>query len=201
MYTLCVFYLLLSYTAARPSTVLTTPSINYVLLAASTGASTVTHTGSTTSHTTLHTTLPETHGPHVSTHTVSPLPISNNPSTQSPVTPASSSPQEESSQTHHPITASTIVGIVFGGLAGLVLVLSVGRCWWSWRKTPSRDRIESLMHRYDLDREMEQARVEPLREIARRLPPPPYRPPPPGYEHVVPSSLPPAHLEMSVEEI
>src|SRR5882762_2002952 len=132
------------------------------------------------------------HVPHFPTHT-SLFSFSDHRWTRQPATPTSS--PRQNSPTHQPISTSTIVGIVFGALAGCVFVLSLLRCCWSWRKTPPHDRIESLIHRHNLQREMEEAMVAPLR-VQMRPPPPPYRPPPPGYESVMPSSPPPAHRDM-----
>lgn len=184
LYTLCIFYNLLCYAAALSITV---PSTTHAVLAPSTKTSTSLHLDTST----LQATSRGTHGPHVPSHAS--FSISHHPWTPSPASVTSSSRPQRS---HHPIQTRTILGIIFGGLAGLMLVGSVGRCWWSWRKTPSRDRIETLLHRYNLEREMEQATLEPLRARVRRPPPPPYRPPPPGYESVMPSSPPAAHLEM-----
>jgi len=191
LFTICIFYILLSYTTARSSAISVTapPSITPAILA-KTSASLASDTDPDS---TSHTTSRGTHVPHIPSH-ISSFTFSHRPWTQPPATPTTSSPPQ-SSQTHHPIETMAIVGIIFGAIAGLVLVLSVARCWWSWRKTPSRDRIAALMHRYNLEREMEEAVVEPLRARVRRPPPPPYRPPPPGYEHIMPSSPPPAHLE------
>ena len=203
LYTLCILYILLrcvsvnhhwplhdlrlpSYTAAPVSS--TSPSV--ILVKTSTSSHSDTNTGSTASHSTSL----GTHGPHISSHT-SPFSFSHHPQ------PTSTTPSSSTQHSHHRIRTMTILGIVFGGLAGFVLVLSVARCWWSWRKTPSRDRIASLMHRYNLEREMEQATVEPLRARVRRPPPPPYRHPPPGYDSVMPSSPPAAHLELPVEAV
>lgn len=109
-------------------------------------------------------------------------------------------PSSTSSSLGHPYPASTsikpiaIVGIVFGVLVSVTFMFGFARCWWNWRRTPSQDRIATLLHRYHLQREMEEAAVEPIRARVERPPPPPYRPPPPGYENVLPSSPPPAHM-------
>jgi len=184
LYTLCVFYILLSHVAARPfpASILAPPSnATLAILAASTVVTispSLTANAVTTSHT-------GTHKPLASTHT------SRTSFSQPSGTPTSS--PYRSAQTHHPLPASAIVGVVFGALAGLVFVLSVARCWCSWKKTPPPDRIQSLVTRYELEREMQAAMVAPLTAYVRP-PPPPYRPPPPRYESVKPSPPPPAHL-------
>jgi hypothetical protein len=182
-----------SYTAtavvsitADPSTALSHLSVSTKTSAISPSASTInTDPDGTTSHRTSR----GTHRPQVPTLST-PFVLTWHPP---PPTPSSSLRHVHS---HHHLQTTAIVGIVIGAAVGLVLILSVGRCWWSWRKTPSRDRIAALMHRYNLEREMEDAVVRPLSARVRRPPPPPYRPPPPGYECVLPSSPPPAHLDI-----
>ena len=101
---------------------------------------------------------------------------------QPPLPTASPSLSDGSSQTpSHPLSRLAIAGIVVGTFAALAVALIILRCWWHWKKTPQRNRIEALLHRYQLDREMGEAAVEPLRSRVPRPPPPPYRPPPPEY--------------------
>ena len=101
----------------------------------------------------------------------------------SPPTASAASPLSYgSSQTPpHPLSRLAVAGIVVGTLAAFTVMLIILRCWWHWKKTPQRNRIEALLHRYQLDREMGEAAVEPIRARVPRPPPPPYRPPPPGY--------------------
>jgi len=206
-YTLCIFYILLRYTAALSSDVSFTapPSTTLANLAASTQTSALDSSASNTdsdlvtdtdTDITSHTTS-RSHRPHLSAHSSS---VTTRHTWMTlPPSPTSSSPLRQL----HPqqqTQASTIAGIIFGTLAGLVLMLSVGRCWWSWRHTPSRDRIATLMHRYNLEREMEDALVQPFMARVRRPPPPPYRPRPPGYDSAFLSSPPLAHLELPPAE-
>ena len=69
-------------------------------------------------------------------------------------------------------------------------------CLWSWRRTPHRDRIESLLSRHYLEQEMEQReRQEMEQRILRsssllRPPPPPYQRAP-SYEAIANCPPPP----------
>jgi hypothetical protein len=90
-----------------------------------------------------------------------------------------------------------IAGIVFGVIGGIALVLvlfSLGRCLHSWRRTPGRDRIRTMMDRHYLEAEMavrEREDIErrvlqaaPALRRPRRAPPPPYQHAP-AYESIV----------------
>ncbi|KIM91169.1 hypothetical protein PILCRDRAFT_166561 [Piloderma croceum F 1598] len=196
LYTFGIFYILLSYTAAAvvsitadSSTALSPLAVSTKTSALSSSASTIKTSDPDPDGTTSHSISRGTHRPQLPTGSTSFTYTWHHPS-------PSPSPTPHVQSHHHHLQITSIVGIVLGAAAGLVLILSVGRCWWSWRKTPSRDRIEALMHRYNLEREMEDAVVRPLRARVRRPPPPPYRPPPPGYECALPSSPPPAHLDL-----
>ena len=65
-------------------------------------------------------------------------------------------------------------------LIGHFLLFMMTRCFISWRRTPNRDRIEGLLSRHYLEREMaERERQEMEQRILRsssllRPPPPPY---------------------------
>lgn len=82
-----------------------------------------------------------------------------------------------------------IAGIVFGvlgGIAGFFALFALGRCLYSWRRTPGRDRIRATMERHYLEQEMQERERE---DIERRvLAAVPFRrrslpPPPPPYQH------------------
>lgn len=82
---------------------------------------------------------------------------------------------------------------VLGGALALILLITLGRCYYSYRKTPPRDRIGALLSRHQLEREieeMERDRVERVRAALEayrwRPPPPPYQPAP-AYETVMTS--------------
>ena len=71
---------------------------------------------------------------------------------------------------------------VLAGVAGVFIVLALVRCGWSWRRTPARDRIETVVDRHTLEREMAEIERRDLARrvrVARRLTPPP----PPPYQH------------------
>ncbi|OCH94334.1 hypothetical protein OBBRIDRAFT_165896 [Obba rivulosa] len=95
-----------------------------------------------------------------------------------------------SSHSHHQ-PAVAIVFEVLAGVVGLIVVLVLGRCCYSWQKTPRQDRIAALMNRHALDREMaelERARLQErlrVRQAERVPPPPPYIPDPPAYDAIV----------------
>ena len=129
-----------------------------------------------------------THTPH------STIPIPHTPSTSLPFTPhrqppATSHPDPPSVAPHTSRVAShqPVVAIVFEVIAGLValfILLSLARCLYSWRKTPSRDRIAVLVNRHQLEREMAELEREQLERRRRQWrqqhsilvpPPPPYQ--------------------------
>ncbi|KAK7061987.1 hypothetical protein R3P38DRAFT_2832730 [Favolaschia claudopus] len=81
---------------------------------------------------------------------------------------------------------TSTTGLVFeilGALAGVAFFFGVARCIYSYRRTPSHDRITSILHRHQLQREMEELeRNPPQRQSSlREPPPPPYIAPPPSY--------------------
>ncbi|KAF7792887.1 hypothetical protein EIP86_003988 [Pleurotus ostreatoroseus] len=101
---------------------------------------------------------------------------------------------------HNSQSAVAIAFEVIGAVAGAFLIFMLSRCLWSWRRTPQHDRIETLLSRHYLQREMqERERTELERRIWRnasvqRPPPPPYQPAP-AYDAVAvePCSPPPTH--------
>ena len=158
-------------------------------------------TSSSASHGTAHRGSPnsnggQTHRPHavsfsstspvVPTHHV-PRPVTQPSPEQQP---HSSPPQRPHPQWHSHDSprrgkSGMIVGIVFGvlgGIAGFFLLFAFGRCVHSWRRTPGRDRIRTMMDRHYLEREMQERERE---DIERRFIQvvPFRRPPPPPYQH------------------
>ncbi|THH28800.1 hypothetical protein EUX98_g5396 [Antrodiella citrinella] len=92
---------------------------------------------------------------------------------------------------HKSISTVSLVFAVLGGIALVLGLLSLIRCLYVYRRTPSRDRIAGLMNRHQLDQEMEEREREQLaRRIQERVrpvwkpPPPPYMPAPPAYDIV-----------------
>jgi len=85
----------------------------------------------------------------------------------------------------HPHTQSTSVLVfeIIGALAGVAFVLGVLRCVWSYKRTPAADRIAAVLHRHQLQREMEELeRNPPERHQSLREPPPPPYLRPPSYD-------------------
>ncbi|KAF7352529.1 hypothetical protein MVEN_01217900 [Mycena venus] len=80
---------------------------------------------------------------------------------------------------HHQSEA-TLVFEILGALAGVIFFLSVVRCIYSYNRTPSHDRITSILHRHQLQREMEELERNPPdhRRSLVEPPPPPYIAPP-----------------------
>ncbi|KAK7054164.1 hypothetical protein R3P38DRAFT_3171727 [Favolaschia claudopus] len=80
-------------------------------------------------------------------------------------------------------SATALVFEILGALAGVAFFFGVARCIYSYRRTPSHDRITSILHRHQLQREMEELeRNPPQRQSSlREPPPPPYIAPPPSY--------------------
>ncbi|EKM59308.1 uncharacterized protein PHACADRAFT_249714 [Phanerochaete carnosa HHB-10118-sp] len=89
---------------------------------------------------------------------------------------------------HSSNKSGLIVGIVFGVLGGIVgcfVLFALGRCVNSWRRTPSRDRVRSVVDRHYLEQEMQEREREDIERRVRaaihfRRPKPP---PPPPYQH------------------
>ncbi|KAJ7284146.1 hypothetical protein C8J57DRAFT_754517 [Mycena rebaudengoi] len=111
-------------------------------------------------------------------HTVKTIFRPPNP-TRVPPVPFPSSSNKRPSRHHHPQPVGTIVLATLGALAGLLLLASLLRCLYSYNRTPNHDRINSILHRHQLQREMEELeRHPPERHRAFIAPPPPYLPPP-----------------------
>lgn len=101
---------------------------------------------------------------------------------------------------HHPSSKNTKISPVaiafeiLGGIIGLFILYTAGRCFWSWKRTPSHDRIEEVLNRHYVQREMEEReredmerRLAHLRSVSGSpiaLPPPPYQHAP-SYEDIV----------------
>ncbi|KAJ7639113.1 hypothetical protein FB45DRAFT_1023855 [Roridomyces roridus] len=84
-------------------------------------------------------------------------------------------------------SAAAIVFEVLGALAGILLFLGLMRCVYNYHRTPHRDRIAVIMHRHQLQREMDElARNPPERRRASMEPPPPAYIAPPVYLDVAP---------------
>ncbi|KAJ7864897.1 hypothetical protein B0H13DRAFT_2068642 [Mycena leptocephala] len=140
-----------------------------------------------------HTTAPAhaiTHKPTVgpSKHNVPPIthPTTNGQITLRPGSPTRS-PGPAPSHFHphpppHHQSTSSLVFEILGAIAGILFFLSVLRCIYSYNRTPSHDRITAILHRHQLQREMEELeRNPPLRRASLVEPPPPYIAPPPSY--------------------
>nr|GAT53623.1 predicted protein [Mycena chlorophos] len=92
--------------------------------------------------------------------------------------------------THHESLAALVFEII-GILAALVVAFSVIRCFIIYKRTPQRDRILNILHRHQLQREMEELERNPPMPWQRPSidpPPPPYLRPP-DYEDDSESAL------------
>ncbi|KAI0353028.1 hypothetical protein OH77DRAFT_653396 [Trametes cingulata] len=58
---------------------------------------------------------------------------------------------------------------VLGGIIALGILAGLARCYIVWRRTPPRDRIAALVHRHQLEREMEEQERERLERLSRAL--------------------------------
>lgn len=121
--------------------------------------------------------IPHTRTPYPTWH---PHTTGSHPHPFSPGTPIPSSTR--SSAHGQPVVA--IVFEVLAGAAGLFIVLALARCLYSYKRTPSRDRIGALLNRHRLEREMEDLEQrDRMARISRALEPYRWRPPPPPYQH------------------
>ncbi|KAF4619301.1 hypothetical protein D9613_005164 [Agrocybe pediades] len=80
---------------------------------------------------------------------------------------------------------------VLAGLVGVAILIALLRCCYNYRRTPGRDRIAEILHRHQLQRELEEIERNPavLRRPSLREPAPPYFPRPPSYDDLIPSPL------------
>lgn len=99
-------------------------------------------------------------------------------------------PQTTPLPSHHTQSPVVIAIEVLAGLAVLTIAFFLARCYISYRRTPSRDRVASLIHRHQLQREMEEMERNPAdyRRSYGEPPPPPYFPRPPSYDVPTPST-------------
>ena len=88
------------------------------------------------------------------------------------------SPQKSTGQ-----STSSIVLEVLAGIVAAVVLFLVGRCYYSYRRTPARDRIGALLNRHRLEREMEEMERDRMERFSRALDSRRWRPPPPPYQH------------------
>lgn len=94
---------------------------------------------------------------------------------------------------HHGQSPVAIVFEVLGAALALFLLFALARCFYSYRRTPPRDRIGAFMSRHQLEREIEEMERDRLQRFAQVVehyrwhpPPPPYQPAP-AYEEVTTS--------------
>ncbi|KAJ7129379.1 hypothetical protein C8R44DRAFT_872654 [Mycena epipterygia] len=140
-------------------------------------------------------------------HVVPPTKPTQIPSGPNPTRPATPPPVKPSFHPHPHPQGQSVAALVFeilGGLAGCLLVLSLLRCVYSYNRTPNRDRITAILHRHQLQREMEELERNPPDPRRSVEPPPPYLAPPtyPDDEHTLlsrPSAVPfPSPLQPAV---
>ncbi|KAJ7753973.1 hypothetical protein DFH07DRAFT_941200 [Mycena maculata] len=97
-----------------------------------------------------------------------------------------SNPIPSASGAHASHSASVIIILLeaLGVLTGVLILLALLRCFYSYRRTPNRDRILALLHRHQLQREMEELERNPPESRRSLVAPPPYvRPPSYPDEH------------------
>lgn len=137
------------------------------------------HTGSPVpSHSHPHTATAHTAHPHLVPNPTSPF--HNGPPGQQPPRPIPATPRPHS---HRRISTVGIVFACLGGIAATLILLAMARCFYLWRRTPSRDRIAGLLQRHHLDREMEEREREDLARRMRESAAPRWKPPPPPYQN------------------
>ncbi|KXN87972.1 hypothetical protein AN958_07982 [Leucoagaricus sp. SymC.cos] len=116
------------------------------------------------------------------------LPPRPSPDIPSPTVSPDFQPHHEDRHRHPTQRPIAIVFEVLGGLIGLAALTSCLRCCYIYNKTPKRDRIEAILDRHQLERELAELGRSPraLRRSPTSDPLPLYFPPPPTYETVVP---------------
>ncbi|KAI0774459.1 hypothetical protein C8Q74DRAFT_836717 [Fomes fomentarius] len=94
---------------------------------------------------------------------------------------------------HHGQSTVAIVFEVVGAALAFFILFALARCFYSYRRTPPRDRIGAFMSRHQLEREIEELERNRLQRFAEVVdhyrwhpPPPPYQPAP-AYEEVTTS--------------
>ncbi|KAJ7498639.1 hypothetical protein FB451DRAFT_1384439 [Mycena latifolia] len=123
-----------------------------------------------------------------------------NPSPTIPASPPSRSHTHPPNHSHSQPVAALVLEIL-GALAGCIFLLSLMRCIYSYNRTPARDRITAILHRHQLQREMEELERHPPNHRASLVePPPPYVAPPPSYPAVEETSLSRQHSFSSAQE-
>ncbi|KAJ7068570.1 hypothetical protein C8F01DRAFT_1118585 [Mycena amicta] len=93
---------------------------------------------------------------------------------------------------HHQSIAVLIFEIV-GVLAGVLVMLGIIRCLFIYHRTPQHDRVTAILHRHQLQREMEELERNPPqrdRNSVLEPPPPPYLRPPDYEDESTPLSRP-----------
>ncbi|TCD69236.1 hypothetical protein EIP91_008339 [Steccherinum ochraceum] len=141
------------------------------------------HTGTPiTSHSHPHTATAHSAHPHlVPGPNPTPFPpFHNGPPGPQPPRPPQAGP---ASRSHRRITTVGLVFACLGGIAATLILFAMARCFYIWRRTPSRDRIAGLLQRHHLDREMEEREREDLTRRMREQAAPRWKPPPPPYQN------------------
>ncbi|KAJ7228360.1 hypothetical protein GGX14DRAFT_612391 [Mycena pura] len=83
----------------------------------------------------------------------------------------------------HRTSIAALVFEILGVLAAVLLLLSIARCVYIYKRTPAHDRISTILHRHQLQREMEELERNPARIRGSIEPPPPPYLRPPSYEN------------------
>ena len=82
----------------------------------------------------------------------------------------------------HGQSTVALVFEIIAGVAGVLIVASLGRCVYVYRRAPARDRLGAAVDRYRLQREMEELERGRMERSARALERYRWRPPPPPYQ-------------------
>jgi len=104
---------------------------------------------------------------------------------------------------HHSTSTAVLIFEILGVLAAVLVVLGIVRCLLIYSRTPNQDRIVNILHRHQLQREMEELERNPRlfhRNSLIEPPPPPYLRPPDYQDDCTPLSRPGHRPNLSLAE-
>ncbi|KAF5321214.1 hypothetical protein D9619_000494 [Psilocybe cf. subviscida] len=179
------FLYFLSLCLAAPTASSSTDGASHTAASSnSTFASTSTSHSSSTARSSSHR-APIHNKPHPTANIPGPRPLPNPTRTRNPPPPPFTGiPDKHPVNNHSGQRPIAIAFEVLGGVFAGLLLLSFLRCCNNYRKTPRRDRIAEIVHRHNLQRELEELERNPraLRRPSLPEPAPPYFPRPPSYD-------------------
>ncbi|KDR83889.1 hypothetical protein GALMADRAFT_133286 [Galerina marginata CBS 339.88] len=182
MHLFYILFLLVSFATAAPtsSTTSHTPTLS----------NSPSHSPSTSAHRNTSSRIPHiftTHAQSIQILTRPALPTRSRES-PFPIHTRPPPPPPPFAQARHSQKPISIAFEVLGGLFASLIFFSVVRCCYNYKKTPHRDRIADILHRHNLQRELEELERNPaaIRRPSLREPAPPYFPRPPSYDEMVP---------------